>query len=176
MHVISIAVPFIYTLATSKHTFADSKKKPVPIPISDEASPHSPSALVSPVPQATTGEYNCMFACMCVNVHGSVGTSFIMSSYCPVLDEEPNPEPPHPVRTKVCTWNPDEVVDLAMGVSGIESVETITVGQLFKNTVGRHGKDPALKYKQNGRWEAISYSEYHSYCIKAAKSFLKVRV
>ena len=116
-----------------------------------------------------------MFACMCVKVHGSVGTSFIMSPYCPVLDEEPKPTP-HPVRTKVRTWNPDEVVDLAMGVSGIESVEAITVGRLFKNTVGRHGEHPALKYKQNGRWEAISYSEYHSYCIKAAKSFLKVRV
>ena len=98
-----------------------------------------------------------------------------MSPYCPVLDEEPKPKP-HPVRTKVCTWNPDEVVDLAMGVSGIESVEAITVGQLFKNTVKRHGEHPALKYKQNGDWEAISYSEYHSYCIKAAKSFLKVRV
>ena len=116
-----------------------------------------------------------MFACMCVKVHGSVGTSFIMSPYCPVLDEEPKPKP-HPVHTKVCTWNPDEVVDLAMGVSGIESVEAITVGKLFKNTVGRHGKHPALKYEQNGRWEAISYSEYHSYCIRAAKSFLKVRV
>lgn len=116
-----------------------------------------------------------MFACMCVKVHGSVGTSFIMSPYCPVLDEEPKPKP-HPVRTKVRTWNPDEVVDLAMGVSGIESVEAITVGQLLKNTVGRHGDHPALKYEQNGRWEAISYSEYHSYCIKAAKSFLKVRV
>ena len=98
-----------------------------------------------------------------------------MSPYCPVLDEEPKPKS-HPVRTKVHTWNPDEVVDLAMGVSGIESVEAINVGQLFKNTVDKHGIHPALKYKQNGMWEAISYSEYHSYCIKAAKSFLKVRV
>ena len=102
-----------------------------------------------------------------MKVHSSVGTSFIMSPYCPVLDEEPTPKR---------TWNPDEVVDLAMGVSGIESVEPITVGQLFKNTVDKHGKHPALKYKQNGQWESISYSEYHRYCIKAAKSFLKVRV
>ena len=116
-----------------------------------------------------------MFACMCVKVHSRVDTSFIMSPYCPVLDEEPKPKP-HPVCTKVRTWNPDEVVDLARGESGIESEEPITVGELFKDAVRRHQKHPALQYKENGEWKAISYADYHSCCFKAAKSFLKVRV
>ena len=116
-----------------------------------------------------------MFACMCVKVHSSVGTLFIMSAYCPVLDEEPKPKP-HPVRTKVRTWNSDEVVDLAMGESGIESAKPITVGELFKDAVRRHQRHPALQYKENGEWKAISYADYHSCCFKAARSFLKVRV
>jgi len=36
--------------------------------------------------------------------------------------------------------------------------------------------NPALKYKEEGEWKSITYTEYYEHCIKAAKSFLKVRV
>ena len=101
----------------------------------------------------------------------------------PGLGEVPKPKPqPQPVgdeeaRNRVRTCVPDGVVDLAIGESGIEAEEAINVGQLFQNTVQRlNPKHPALKYKQNGTWIAISYAEYYGYCIKAARSFLKVRV
>ena len=96
----------------------------------------------------------------------------------PGLDEVPNPPPvgDEEARTRVCTCVPDGVVDLAMGESGIEAEQPINVGQLFQNTVQRDPKHPALKYKQNGTWIAISYAEYYGRCIKAARSFLKVRV
>ena len=74
------------------------------------------------------------------------------------------------------TWNPDEVVDLAIGESGIEAEKPVTVGQLFKNVVARFPIHPALKYKEDGMWKTITYTEYYGLCIKAAKSFLKVRV
>ena len=90
-------------------------------------------------------------------------------------DEEPKPKL-LPAHSKVCTWNPDEVVDLAIGESGIEAEEPITVGQLFKNAVYRFPDHPALKYKEDGTWKTITYTEYYNLCIKAAKSFLMVRV
>ena len=52
----------------------------------------------------------------------------------------------------------------------------MTVGQLFKDAVARFPMHPALKYKENGIWRTITYTEYYDLCIKAAKSFLKVRV
>ena len=75
-----------------------------------------------------------------------------------------------------CTWNPDGVVHLAIGKSGIEAEKPITVGQLFKDAVARFPMHPALKYKEDGTWIAITYDDYYNRCIKAAKSFLKVRV
>ena len=74
------------------------------------------------------------------------------------------------------TSNPDEEVDLAIGESGIEAEEPMTVGQLFKYAVEKFPTHDALKYKENGKWKAITYAEYYDLCIKAAKSFLKVSV
>ena len=74
------------------------------------------------------------------------------------------------------TLIPDEEVDLAIGESGIEAEEPMTVGQLFKKAVQKFPTHDALKYKENGKWKAITYSEYYNLCIKAAKSFLKVSV
>ena len=85
-------------------------------------------------------------------------------------------QPPHSGRTKVRTWMPDEEVDRARGESGIEAEKPITVGQLFKHAVERFPKHTALKYKEGGEWKSFTYIEYYDECIRAAKSFLKVRV
>ena len=90
-------------------------------------------------------------------------------------DEEPKPKL-LPARTKVRTWNPSEKVDLAIAESGIEAEEPITVGQLFRRTVEKFPDHPALKYKENGTWKAIPYTEYYNLSIRAAWSFLKVRI
>ena len=67
-------------------------------------------------------------------------------------------------------------MDLAIGESGIEAEKPITVGQLMKDAVARFPAHPALKYKEDGIWKTITYTDYYNHCIKAAKSFLKVRV
>ena len=67
-------------------------------------------------------------------------------------------------------------MDLAIGGSGIEAEEPITVGQLFKDAVERFPNHYALKYKEGDRWKPITYTEYYNLCIRVAKSFLKVRV
>ena len=90
-------------------------------------------------------------------------------------EEEPKPKP-RPARTQVRSCVPNIGVDLAIGESGIEAEEPITVGQLFKNTVERFPTHPALKYKEDGTWKTITYTGYYEFCIRAAKSFLKVRV
>ena len=53
---------------------------------------------------------------------------------------------------------------------------TPTVGQIFKETVEKFPMHPALKYKEDETWKTITYTGYYNLCIKAAKSFLKVRV
>ena len=88
--------------------------------------------------------------------------------------EEPKPKP-LPARSKVRTWIADEKVDLAIGMSGIEAEAPVTVGQLFEHAAARFPKHPALKYKEGGIWKTITYTDYYNFCIKAAKSFLKVR-
>ena len=90
-------------------------------------------------------------------------------------EEEPKPKP-RPARTRVRSCVPDVGIDLAIGESGVEAEEPITVGQLFKTTVERFPTHPALKYKEDGTWKTITYTGYYELCIRAAKSFLKVRV
>ena len=75
-------------------------------------------------------------------------------------DEDPKPKS-LPAHTKVHTWNPGEKVDLAIGESGIEAEEPITVGQLFKDAVTRFPMHPALKYKEDGIWKTITYTGYY---------------
>ena len=65
---------------------------------------------------------------------------------------------------------------MAIGESGIEAEKPVTVGELFKEVVARFPMHPALKYKEDGIWKTITYTDYYDRCIKAAKSFLKVRV
>ena len=90
------------------------------------------------------------------------------------MKEEPKSKP-HLTCTGVRTWNPDDKVDLVIGESGIEAEKPITVGQLMKDVVARFPAHPALKYKEDGIWKTITYTGYYGLCIKAAKSFLKVR-
>lgn len=75
---------------------------------------------------------------------------------------------------KLCSTDPALGVDLAVGVSGIDAVEPITVSQLFQATKERSPDHPALRYKDNGVWKSTSFAEYYAVCIKTAKSFLKV--
>ena len=87
--------------------------------------------------------------------------------------EDPTPKS---ACTKVCTWVPEGVVDLAIGESGIEAMKPVTVGEIFKDVEARFPRRPALKYKEDGVWKTITYTAYYNLCFKAAKSFLKVRV
>ncbi len=77
-------------------------------------------------------------------------------------------------REKVWTVNPGEGVDLAIGSSGMASVDPITVGQVFKNTLQNYPNRPGLRYKKGGEWMSVTFTEYYANCLSAAKSFMKV--
>ena len=83
-------------------------------------------------------------------------------------EDEEEPKPKHQF------FDEDEYEEQVREPSREE--EPITIGQLFKNTVKRFPKHPALKYKMGMRWEPITFTGYYDRCIKAAKSFLEVRV
>lgn len=102
--------------------------------------------------------------------------------------ESPKPKPP-PVSSQLqCNHLLGEVGPETRGLSfdrgkpkvsrkpGIEPEERITVGQLFKKTVEKFPKHSALKYKEDGKWKTFTYTKYYDLCVRAAKSFLKVRV
>ena len=93
----------------------------------------------------------------------------------PGKEEGETAAPSPPQRRKVRTTDPSEGVDLAMGVTGIAAIPPITVGQMFQETVRKFPSHPALRYKEEGEWKSITYDGYYKLCIRAAKSFLKVR-
>ena len=101
--------------------------------------------------------------------------------------ESPKPKPCLAVQLKTLQQEVNENMELSIkpipkaevilsGESGIEEEEPLTVGQLFKNAVRKFPQQPALKYKEGGKWKTFTYTKYYELCIRAAKSFLKVRV
>ena len=102
-------------------------------------------------------------------------------------NESPKPKPRPDDQFKGIQQEVNENIELSIepkpnvelilsGESGIEEEEPMTVGQLFKDTVSRFPTHPALKYKEGGKWKTYTYTEYYDCCIRAAKSFLEVRV
>lgn len=51
---------------------------------------------------------------------------------------------------------------------------TETVIQVFERTVQQRRSAPAMKYKQGGAWQAISYDDYHRDVMRAAGGFMKL--
>ncbi|KAG5834617.1 hypothetical protein ANANG_G00263350 [Anguilla anguilla] len=68
----------------------------------------------------------------------------------------------------------DHAVKLRMAKSGPGSEASMTVYQMFQETVKIYGDLPALAAKKNGNWETLTYKEYFQQCRAAAKSFLKL--
>ena len=87
--------------------------------------------------------------------------------------EEPKPKP-LPRRQRVRSCDPTVGIDLAMEPKGLASEEPTTIGRVFRETVAKVPDHPALRYKEEGEWKTITYSQYYSNCVRVAKSFLKV--
>lgn len=78
-------------------------------------------------------------------------------------------------RTKVRTSDPSDGLDIARELSGLASDEPLTVGAMMQQTVSRVPDRAALCYKDEKAWNSITYQQYYSLCIAAAKSFIRVR-
>jgi len=71
--------------------------------------------------------------------------------------------------------NPTDTVDIAIGESGIEAKQPITIPELYKTTFSKMPNEKALRWKRSdGLWQCITYSEYEKLIYKVAKSFNKV--
>lgn len=100
-------------------------------------------------------------------------------SCCPGSEEEPIPiYRQHDVSLKpadlLWTTERDKPVKLRMSETGPGAETPITIHQMFQRTVDCHGNKPALRWKENGKWFALTYKEYMLQCRTAAKSFIKV--
>jgi long-subunit acyl-CoA synthetase (AMP-forming) len=49
-----------------------------------------------------------------------------------------------------------------------------TVIQVFEETVHRHAAAPALKYKRNGNWRTITWQDYRTQVLRAARGFMQI--
>lgn len=100
-------------------------------------------------------------------------------SCCPGSEEEPIPiYRQHDVSLKpadlLWTTERDKPVKLRMSETGPGAEIPITIHQMFQRTVDCHGNNPALRWKENGKWIALTYKEYMLQCRTAAKSFIKL--
>ena len=100
-----------------------------------------------------------------------------------VGDPEPVPEPEvvekpkeadTPPRSKLWSISPGEGVDLAMEKTGVASVKAMTIGELFRDACTDFPSRAGLRYKEGDEWKAVSFKDYYTNCINAAKSFIKV--
>ena len=52
----------------------------------------------------------------------------------------------------------------------------VTMPDMFKAAVTRSPRHIALRWKEDGQWKDMSYSQYYKECISAAKAFIKVNL
>ena len=94
----------------------------------------------------------------------------------PSEPRRPLDDRPLPKRSKVRTTDPRDTLEILVESEGLAADEPTTVGKVFKSTVSRIPDHTALRYKEDGVWNDITYKEYYDLVIKAAKGFLKVRI
>ena len=76
---------------------------------------------------------------------------------------------------KVRCWDPTDSVDIALGETGNEGKQPITIPELYKKTFYNFSNERALCWKNNdGQWQNITYGDYQKLIYKVAKSFHKV--
>lgn len=91
------------------------------------------------------------------------------------MEEVQSEEVAVPKRSRVRSTVPSEGVELAVERSGIAGIKPVTVGEMFQETCRKYPNRTALFYKEGGNWQPVSYAQYYTHCLSAAKSFMKVR-
>lgn len=71
--------------------------------------------------------------------------------------------------------DPSVPVPITLGTDGgLAAEEPVTIGQIFKKTCSIYPDHTALASLQADEWVKVSFSQYYQFCIRAAKSFMKV--
>ena len=107
--------------------------------------------------------------------HVAIDTSETPPPSDTVKSKLTQPKLTHP-RTKFRTINPSDCMDIAIEGEGLASEEPTTIGAVFKEAVSKLPNHPALKFKEEGVYKEITYKQYYTFVLNAAKSLLKVSV
>ncbi|XP_040183169.1 long-chain-fatty-acid--CoA ligase ACSBG2 isoform X2 [Rana temporaria] len=75
---------------------------------------------------------------------------------------------------KFWTTQRDGCVELRTEESGVASLPTVTIHQLFEDSVQKYGDHVALATKHGDQWNKLTYKQYYEQCRIAAKGFLKL--
>ena len=91
-------------------------------------------------------------------------------------EEETTVEPTAKQQRKLRSFDPTDTVDIAIGESGIQAAQPITVPQFFQKTSDKlpDGRALCWKDKKEDSWQIVTYAEYKKLIYNVAKSFIKV--
>ena len=86
--------------------------------------------------------------------------------------------PSYPPNSKIRSSNPHERVVILRSEQGLEAADPMTIGDMFLSTIKKFPDRTAVCFKEsdtvNGDWKKITFAEYYSFALQAAKSFVKV--
>ena len=71
--------------------------------------------------------------------------------------------------------DPSKEVKLRMGEEGTAAEPPYTVLDMFRKTVEKYRKNPAIAIKKMGTWHHWTYDKYYNNCQTVAKAFIEVR-
>ena len=86
--------------------------------------------------------------------------------------------PKYPPNGKIRSSNPHEHVAILRSEQGLEAADPMTVGDMFLTIIKKFPDRTAICFKESesisSDWRKISFVEYYSFALQAAKSFMKV--
>ena len=87
--------------------------------------------------------------------------------------------PEYPPNSIVRSSNPHERVAILRSEEGLEAADPMTVGDMLLSTVKKFPDRTAICFKESDAasdWKEMSFAEYYSFILQAAKSFVKARL
>jgi long-subunit acyl-CoA synthetase (AMP-forming) len=69
---------------------------------------------------------------------------------------------------------PDACVEIRLAKKGVAARPATTVNELLQMAVSKHGDKPALSWEDGGKWQSMTWVEYHQQIRAAAKSLIHI--
>ena len=85
-------------------------------------------------------------------------------------------DPNDPAKNVVWTTDPTIELSVLVAKEGPASTPPITIMELWKKILKDHGIKPAIADKIDGKWQALSFNEYHDLIVKFALGLIRLGI